>query len=222
MLPLDEPDAVGQSSDQGLRNIIATVLNIVINSWSSILDRGEVCESSTENEIAGCLAREMIFIKNREFGEKAVFRIGEESGTRSVDNPSKPDGRIDIMIIYSFVESQYFGIECKRVNDKGNDLAKKYVSKGLMRFVTGKYSAGHDWMGMIGFVVDGKPDQAIERICDFLSITRRRTRMKGNWVDETGFGNYPYLYRTCHGQRGKFSPITILHLFLAIKPSSTV
>jgi hypothetical protein len=222
MLPLDESDAVGQSNDQALRNIIATVLNVAINSWSNIMARGEICESSTENDIAGCLGREMISIKKRIFGEEAVFRIDEESGTRSVDNPPKPDGRIDIKIIYSFVESQYFGIECKRVNDKGNDLAKKYVSKGLMRFVTGKYSPGHEWMGMIGFVVDGKPDQAIERICDFLSITRRRTHIKGDLIEEKRFGNYPYLYRTCHSQRGNISPITILHLFLEIKPSSNV
>lgn len=220
MLPLDESNAVGQRDDQFLRNIITTVLAVVVRSWSNVLASGEIGESATENDIAGCLGREMIAIKNHAFGRDAMFRIDEESGTRSIDNPRKPDGRIDIKIIYSFVEMEYFGIECKRVNDKGNDLAKKYVCKGLMRFVTGKYSPGHDWMAMIGFVVDGKPSQCIERIRGFLAITRRRTRMKGEWMQKTEFGNYQHLYSTCHQQRGKYSPITVLHLFLTLPANS--
>lgn len=219
MLPLDESLVVGQQDEQLLREIIATVLVLATRSWSDVLAKGEITASSTENIIAGCLGRRMITIKNQEYGRDALFRIEEESGTRSIDDPCKPDGRIDIKIIYSFVESEYFGIECKRVNDKGNDLAKKYVTKGLMRFVTGKYSPGHDWMAMIGFAVDGKPIQCIERICGFLAITQRRTYIKRDWVQETTFGNHQYLYSTCHQQRGKSTPITVLHLFLTIEPS---
>jgi hypothetical protein len=218
MLPLDEYDIVGQGDDQLLRNIIATVLRLAASSWSHILTRREICEISTENDIAGCLGKEMIVLKNRQFGRDALFRIDEESGTRSIVNPDKPDGRIDIKIIYSFVEAEYFGIECKRINDKGNDLAKKYVNKGLMRFVTGKYSPGHDWIAMIGFVIDGKSSQCIQRLTEYLAITRRRTYMKEDWTPETNFGNHENLYRTRHNQRGKASPITVLHLFLDIKP----
>jgi len=219
MLPLDESLVVGLQDEQLLRGIIATVLVLATRSWSDVLAKGEITASSTENDIAGCLGKRMIAIKNQEFGRDALFRIEEESGTRSIDEPGKPDRRIDIKIIYSFVETEYFGIECKRVNDKGNDLAKKYVNKGLMRFVTGKYSPGHDWMAMIGFVVDGKPVQSIERICGFLAITQRRTRLKRDWVQETTFGNHQHVYSTCHHQRGKVLPITILHLFLTIEPS---
>lgn len=221
MLPLDEYDDVEQGDGQLLRNIIATVLKLAISSWSNILARGEIGELDTENNIAGCLGKEMIAVKNREFGRHAQFYIDEESGTRSVDNPDKPDGRIDIKIIYSFVESEYFGIECKRVSDKGNDLAKKYVNKGLLRFVAGKYSPGHDWMAMIGFVIDGRASQCIQRITEYLAITRRRTRLKEDWIPETNFGTHENLYRTRHHQRGKDSPITVLHLFLNIKSSLT-
>lgn len=219
MLPLDEPDAIGQPDDQPLRNIIRTVLAIAVSSWSNILARDEICETHTENDIAGCLGREMIVVKNRKFGRDALFRIDEESGTRSVANPRKPDGRIDIKIVYGFVETEYFGIECKRLSNRGNDLAKKYVSKGLMRFVAGQYSPGHNWMAMIGFVIDGKPEQCIQRICGYLAITQRRTRMQSDWTYEKRFGEYEHLYSTCHYQRGKVSPITVLHLFLTIKSS---
>lgn len=222
MLPLDKSDSIGQSDAEFLRNIIATVLTVAVYSWSNILSRGEICEANTENDIAGCLGKEMIAVKNDMFGRDAAFRIDEESGTRSIDNPGRPDGRIDIKIVYSFIEAEYFGIECKRVNNKGNDLAKKYVNKGLMRYVTGKYSPGHDWMAMIGFVVDGKTLEAIERICGFLAITRRRTRIKEEWKQEMNFGEYEHLYSTRHQQRGKELPITVLHLFLTIKPPAAL
>ena len=194
MLPLEESNSIGQSDDEFLRNIIATVLTIAVYSWSNILSRGEICEADIENDIAGCLGRDMITVKNDKFGRDAAFRIDEESGTRSIDNPSKPDGRIDVKIVYSFIETEYFGIECKRVNDKGNDLAKKYINKGLMRYVTGKYSPGLDWMAMIGFVVDGKTINAIERICGFLAISKRRTRLQEEWRQEMNFGKFEHLY----------------------------
>lgn len=220
MLPLDESNAIVESNEELLQNIIATVLEIIVVSWSSIVAKNQICTSTSEVDIAGYLVKEMVAEKFRRFGRHSQFRIEEEVGTRSSTNIRKPDGRIDIKIVYSFVETQYFGIECKRINDKGNDLAKKYVSKGLMRFVTGKYSPGHDWMAMIGFVVDGKPSQCIERIRGFLAITRRRTRMKGEWMQRTEFGNYQHLYSTCHYQRGKHSPITVLHLFLTLPANS--
>lgn len=124
----------------------------------------------------------------------------------------------DIKNIYSFVESEYFGIECKRIHDKDNLLATKYVTQGLMRFITGKYSPGHDWMAMIGFVVDGHTIQSIEHICGFLEITRKRTHIISDWVHEIRFGNHQHLYSTSHKQRGKDTPIIILHLFLALQP----
>lgn len=218
MLPLDEPDAVGEGDDMLLRDIISTVLGIAVESWSTVVERGEVRDLTTEPNIAGCLGKEMIALKNRKFGRDALFRIEEEIGTRSDTNPLKPDGRIDIKIIYSFVETEYFGIECKRVNDKGNDLAKKYIQKGLLRFTTGKYSPNHDWMAMIGFVVDGKLLESIERIKGFLTIQARRTRLQSEWVQETRFGAHEHLYNTRHDQRGKDSPITVLHLFLPLQP----
>jgi len=218
MLPLDEPDVVDGGNDTLLRNIISTVLSIIGEAWSNVVIRNEVRDLTTETDIAGCLGKEMIAFKNRKFGRDALFRIEEEIGTISGDKPLKPDGRIDIKIIYSFVETEYFGIECKRVNDKGNDLAKKYIQKGLMRFVTGKYSPGHDWMAMVGFVVDGKTSESIERIQGFLAIQTRRTHLKSKWTQETSFGVFNHLYSTGHEQRGKNSPITVLHLFLPLQP----
>lgn len=74
---------------------------------------------------------------------------------------------------------------------------------------------------MIGFVVDGKVTQCIQRVAGFLTISQRRTQIVEDWVKETSFGNHEHLYRTCHHQRGKKSPITVLHLFLNVQPFSS-
>lgn len=67
MLPLDETFVVGQTNELLLRQIIATVLALATRSWSDVLVKGEITASSTENDIAGCLGRRMIAIKNQEY-----------------------------------------------------------------------------------------------------------------------------------------------------------
>jgi len=69
----------------------------------------------------------------------ANLRVEEEVGTRSSPGSPKPEGRIDVKVIYSFDEDEYFGIECKRVGgNRARDLAREYVTEGVLRFVGGK------------------------------------------------------------------------------------
>jgi len=149
------------------------------------------------------------------FGRRARFE--EEVGTRSSLIAPKVEGRIDIKVIYSFTEEEYFGIECKRVsNRKADGLAKKYVQKGVARFVSGKYSAGHDWAAMVGFVVAGRTSEAVELIVNTLAPNREAIRMRGTWGSEKRFGPYKHLYRTRHVQVLPKREIKILHLFLSL------
>ena len=99
MLPLDEANAVVETNEKLLRNIIATVLEIIVVSWSSIVARNQICTSTFEVDIAGFLVKEMIAEKSRRFGRYSQFRIEEEVGTRSGAGIPKPDGRIDIKIV---------------------------------------------------------------------------------------------------------------------------
>jgi hypothetical protein len=71
------------------------------------------------------------------------------------------DGRVDIKIVSqscSFIDiNAYYIIECKRLDNKNQTgktgLNGEYVSNGIARFVSGKYSTYKDTSGMIGFVV---------------------------------------------------------------------
>jgi len=83
-----------------------------------------------------------------------------------------------------------------------------------MRFVAGKYSPGHDWAAMLGFVIDGDHVGSTRLVSDYVGWTRRKTNMEGDWAPDRDCGLHEKLYRTCHRQGGRISRITILNLFL--------
>ena len=215
MIPLNDLNYTGQPNLTLLRDIIATVLDVTIISWSHLLASKEVNAKSSEPDIAGRLGRAMIAEKNRR--NLKNFRIEEEIGTRSALDAPRTEGRIDIKIIYSFDEREYFGIECKRVSGKSKALAKKYVDQGVMRFVTGKYSPNHEWSAMLGFVIDGDVDGCINLVRGCLVKAHKTNCMTGKWATEKNLISYQHLYRTSHRQNIHKSMVTILHLFLTIE-----
>ena len=146
----------------------------------------------------------------------ATFRIIHEAVTRSESGIPKPDGRIDMMITYSNDEDEFFGMECKRIDDSSNDLTREYVDQGVMRFVVGKYSPNHDWGAMIGFVSDGMLKNCVNRVKKQLDKTKKQTHMKTGWDVEERFRIIQNLFRTQHHQPQQNNQITILHLFLSI------
>lgn len=65
-------------------------------------------------------------------------------------------GRIDITLqfLHQFGdEDAYVAVECKRVRAGDSSLNGSYVAKGVDRFVTSQYAAGHDWGFMLGYVL---------------------------------------------------------------------
>lgn len=216
MLPLDEPTSYGELAIRLPLDIIATVLDITMVGWSHVISSKQVSISSTEPEIAGHLGREMTLEKNSRSGLKNQIRIEEEVGTRSSPTSKKPEGRIDIKIIYSFDEAEYFGMECKRITSKNSRLAKKYVDEGIMRFVTGKYSPGHDFAAIIAFVIDGKLTDCVDLVRARLTKSCQEACLVEDWAIEPDFGLQNDLYRTVHRQQSQSVLLRLLHLFLVI------
>lgn len=209
----DSPKSLGSPSLGLGQEIIATILDLIETCWESLSASGELDGTSSEPEIAGLLGRDMIAEKQRR--QIRNLRFEEETGVRrSLDAPSV-EGRIDIKVICSFNEGEYFGIECKRLSGiKAGKLAGKYVTEGVARFVTGKYSPGHAWAAMVGFVIDGSAVRAVELVVKAMGSRRKSICMRADWTEEKRFGGRGHLYRSVHGQSGHRSDITILHLFL--------
>lgn len=81
-------------------------------------------------------------------------------GEVELDDPSTPSGRIqgrlDLMIQFPTQfgdEGEYLAAECKLVAAGNATLNRRYVRKGVKRFAIGKYSKGHKWAIMLGYVL---------------------------------------------------------------------
>ena len=215
----DLPRRIGSPSLGLDADAIATILDLLYSGWRTVVASGEVDGSSMEPVIAGHLVRDMRAEKKRR--GIANLRIEEEVGTRSSPGSPKPEGRIDVKVIYSFDEDEYFGIECKRLGGrKRRRLAREYVTEGVLRFVAGKYSPGHAWCAMAGFVIDGRVLESVELVSDELHKRRSEVRLDGRWMPEARFGSYDHLYRTAHRQTRPSSRINMLHLFLSLGPTA--
>lgn len=217
MIPLDDSNVFGEPTTTLSIDLIATVLDVTIIGWSKVIANKEVNTNDLEPKIAGCLSRAMRKEKNSRPGLKRI-RIENEVGTLRSSESIEPEGRIDIKIIYSFDEAEYFGMECKRISSTkpDRDLATKYVRNGVLRFVEEIYSPGHEWGAMLGFVIDNKIHENIKLVEERISKYKQDVCLERDWMIDKDFDTISHLYRTCHRQKSYNSLINILHLFLEI------
>jgi hypothetical protein len=126
---------------------IIVCYNLMINAKVSLPD--------DENKIRNKL------INNYLMDNTIRKRIGLTEYIFDREVPTKNDlGRVDIQVKtkYTFEDiTAYYNFECKRLdNDNQNGktgLNGEYISNGIARFTTGKYSFYNNTAGMIGFVV---------------------------------------------------------------------
>lgn len=213
------PQSVGSFSFDAtsivLEDVISTILDIVVKAWPSVVAGGKVASHSKEDEITDVLRWEMDDEKKR---RTPVPHLRFERESQS-DTPDRDTGLgyIDVHVIYSFELCEYFAIECKRVADSDSELSRYYVTRGVARFITGKYSLGHPYAAMIGYVCSGQcagvADQIGKRI---IESDRGVTALSDDWLwkREDRFGALPHLYSTKHSQKKLGTEIMIMHLFL--------
>ena len=139
-----------------------------------------------------------------------------EAASRSDETLLIPDGRIDFEMIYDFDQEAYFSIECKRVSATDATLANLYVTEGVARFTSGKYASGHDWAGMLAFVIDNNPGGAARLINTRIEKFPPETFLIGTVIAESGFGSRSDLYRSDHRPPHNRNGLNILHLYVSI------
>lgn len=68
-------------------------------------------------------------------------------------------GKIDIAVLLDWERERYVAYECKRLNvtqgGRRNSLATRYVTQGMMRFMTEQYAEALPVGCMLGYVLDG-------------------------------------------------------------------
>ena len=172
----------------------------------------------SEPEIAGLLYLALWKEKRRKrmFGPPFVV---DEAAARSQAKLLIPDGWIDLKFIYSFSDEQsFFGIECKRLQSSNRRLVAEYVKEGVMRFVDGKYSPGHDWAAMCGFIIEGRVQHCAKILESEMETWKDKTRQMHPWRPITTFGK-KRLFCSVHKQQPKGNSISLLHVLLSCSPT---
>ncbi len=129
-------------------------------------------------------------------------------------------GRTDIKIETqnTFVDTKaYYIIECKRLDSQNQTgttgLNGKYISDGICRFVSGKYSTYKNTNGMIGFVVQSMDiNNNTNCINGLLSNQNFQANTKLNLQSRKIEDNFEYSYCSTHSTGEQ--EIVLYHLML--------
>lgn len=129
-------------------------------------------------------------------------------------------GRIDIMVqfLHQFgYEDAYIGVECKRVAAGEAVLNQRYVTQGVQRFSAGRYSAGHHWGMMLGYVLKLPVE-------DLTSAIDKHLRAHfGNEATLNGFPVHSQalaMFRSVVPQGNQGHMIALIHIFVDMTPAA--
>ena len=215
---LAKPQSIGgfgTAGDQVLDDIVATILDITVKAWSRLVARGKVGPSHHEKQISDELRWQMDAEKK---GRDPVPQLRFEREPQS-DVPDREFGlgEIDVYVIYSFEQSEYFAMECKRLAAADSALSLAYVTDGVSRFVTCKYSHGHAYGAMVGYVCLGRSEEVSRQLQKRITehdVNETALDLDWSWRREERFGAVPHLFSTKHRQARLDSEILLLHLLL--------
>lgn len=205
-----------------LQKVLEAALEIVVRAWIWIRRQHLLSELHRNDEprTAGLLYRHMVRVERERQPRWPKMKLKTEVGTFSSGEVEIPDGRIDIEIIYSLDDEPDLRFECKRVSasteDDRAELARYYVSDGVLRFVGDKYGRGHPWGALLAFIVDGRFDAAVRLIADY--VTRDDSPHLLSGFEPAGRPPRRHMFQTSHRQGGGSQRIRLLHLFLPFPP----
>jgi len=148
------------------------VSNLILHSYNEIINNEHIVYSKIDNKYWVVLENgnekpeeyirniflDKKYMLNRKF--KREFGVNNLEFKAEVGEPQKRKiiGFHDIQVmgvaqklLGEADEEIYFSIECKRLNNAGQN-SSKYVNDGIKRYVTSKYSEKMPVAGMIGFI----------------------------------------------------------------------
>lgn len=201
-------------SDTFPDDLVPRVIDLIVDTWGTFEKPGPSdLEVPTTRRFKHALKQAKDF-------NRLPFRIERELAE---DDPATGIelGRIDLKFLpaVSAREEVYLAMECKRLNVVENGvrrtLAPEYVTQGMMRFVTGAYAAAMTQGGMIGYVMDGRGDDARRLIGQNIALRAKELRMKSpaGFLPSRLRPALASVCETCH-PRSQMPPFTLHHMFL--------
>lgn len=202
-------------SDTFPAELVPRVLDLITDTWTTFDKPGPAdLEVPTTRRFKHALKQAKDF-------SRLPVRLERESAEDD-SQTGEELGRIDLKFLpaVSAREEVYLAFECKRLNVAANggrrSLAPEYVTEGMMRFVTGQYAGAVQHGGMIGYVLDGRRDDAIGLVGQ--NIASRATELGMNspaGLDPSRLRPAAdHVRETNHALRLS-RPLTLHHVFLA-------
>ena len=157
----------------------ATILQTLAGGWTVVSSDSRMRAGTPEVQVTELLRKGMREVVNARAG--SIPRMIVLPGTESLSHSAlpRPDGLTDIPICFPDVVEACFEhdphavIECKRVAGGDRALCRLYVTEGIDRFVTGKYSGGHAIAFMCGYLQSNDVELAVVGINRYLSLKDR-------------------------------------------------
>jgi len=110
--------------------------------------------------------------------------------------------------------NSYLAVEAKRLRGMVATLAGPYVEEGVMDFISGKYSRGHNYGIMLGYVLSKPINKAISAVKDALQKRKGMTNETSSFEMDMLI-NYPLIYTSAHAQKNdERTKIIIFHAFV--------
>ena len=196
---------------------IILVLQILHDAWPAAAADSRVTRCAGEDAISDVLRWKMVEAKNRlDPVPQLRFEREAQSDDHNIDNPL---GLIDIKVLYTWNDETYLTMECKRITSTENSLARMYIRNGVNRFASGKYSPGHSFGIVTGYVMCGDPDLCADRVerqlqKEPVEVTGYDTDF-GWQIDNEILKNFRH-YRTRHQQAVCANTIELIHAFVLL------
>lgn len=199
------------------RRFLIRSLRILHDAWPPTAADSKVSRTADEDSISDVLRWKMVEAKNRlDPVPEMKFLREPQSDRAELDTPL---GLIDIMVSYTWDESTFLTIECKRITSTENSLAIKYVRNGIDRFTSGKYSPGHAFGIIVGYVICGDLDGCINRVSKTLAsepVSETGYDSHFGWQSDKELVEGFELFKTRHLQQVHQNTIELVHCFLAL------
>jgi hypothetical protein len=218
-IPYDQPAPLGSAFVELTPDIVAAITVTVSEGWQQALAFEDVSAEAGEVTMTERLRDGMritLKAKDHPWGKQLIILPGTES--RSTPSVVLPDGRTDIPIVALnvFLRTQEHDphaiLECKRISGTDTHLCREYVVEGMDRFRLGKYGSNHAIGFLVGYVLSGSQEEAVDGVNGYLT---RVSRMPEHLSPESLSRNVP-TWLSQHTRSAPLPPMTLHHSFLKL------
>ena len=196
------------------RAFVKSVLDLLIAAAARLQAKHAVMARMREDSISQRLNEEMETIHR---GSDSDIVNWSMRPARTA--PGKPDDAFEVDFsfhanILPRDQRWYLAVEAKKLRGQGPSLASAYVKDGVLRFVTGKYSLGHEHAVMLGYVVVAPIDRAVRRVKAAMDQRADVTCQEAAFTPDSEICAHPHTYTSGHHQHSASAPFTLVHLFV--------